>query len=212
MPDTSIFSFSASAEGSPDIRGFIFGENEMRKYLVTCCLTHPSNPAISDLRVILQVIDGRFKSVATFLAESAPPAEGGCVQGSRLRVDTMNASGATPKKSSGRKPKGPGSAVSGGHHQPRQNAGVSMPPPALQAHCHRRHRCRPPPPTPWLPAWPAAEEERGPSPLPRCCTRAMARQAARAVRARSARIRRAVTGLAPQSLPVTSSRLGVTRL
>ncbi len=37
------------------------------------------------------------------------------------------------KKSSGRKPKGPGSAVPGEYQQPRQNAGVSTPPPALQA-------------------------------------------------------------------------------
>ena len=121
-----MLSFSTSADRSPDIRGFIFGDR-MRQNLLTRWLTHPSNPAFSDLRVVR--IDGRFKSdlIPGFLAESAAPAEG--LGGCRIRVDAMNASGAPPGKSSGRAPKGTGSTVPG--RQPRQKASVSTPPPAL---------------------------------------------------------------------------------
>ena len=135
LKDASILSFSASADGSPDIRGFISGANEKRQQFISRWLTHSSNPNISDLQ--LTRINGLFKSklIAEFLDESALPAEGGSVQGSRegcrIRVDTLNASGAPPGKPGRKRKGGAGSAVPCGHPQPLQNVSVSTPAPAL---------------------------------------------------------------------------------
>ena len=102
LKDASSLSFSASVDGSPDIRGFISGANEKRQQFISRWLTHASNPDIIDLQ--LTRITGLFNSklIAEFLDESALPAEGGSVQGSRegcrIRVDTLNASGAPPGK------------------------------------------------------------------------------------------------------------------
>jgi hypothetical protein len=97
----------------------------VRQNMVERLLT--SNPRVINLH--LTRIHACFQSseIDRFLAESAPPAEGG----NRIRVNTMNASGTPPGKSSGRKPKGAGSAVPGGHPQPRQNTSVSTPLPQL---------------------------------------------------------------------------------
>ena len=127
----SILSFSTSADGSPDIRGFISGKY-MRKGLVTRWLNHPSHPRISDLQ--LTGIGSRSASleIARFLSESDLLAAGESpVQGRRLRVDTMEASGAPPEKRGRKQKGGAGSAVPGGLPQPLQNASVSTPPPAL---------------------------------------------------------------------------------
>ena len=102
----SILSFSTSADGSPDIRGFICARQNMRKRLVIRWLTHPSHPRISDLQ--LTGIQSRSASleIARFLSESNLLGAGESpVQGRRLRVDTMEASGA-PVDKGGRKRKG----------------------------------------------------------------------------------------------------------
>jgi hypothetical protein len=48
LKEASILSFSTSADGSPDIRGFISGE-PMRQKLVTSLLT--SNPSVINLQL-----------------------------------------------------------------------------------------------------------------------------------------------------------------
>ena len=127
----SILSFSTSADGSPDIRGFISGKY-MRKGLVTRWLTHRSHPRISDLQ--LTGTGSRFASleIARFLSDSDLLVAGeSSVQGRRLRLDTMEASGAPPEKRGRKRKGGTGSAVPGGHQQQLQNVSVSTPPPAL---------------------------------------------------------------------------------
>jgi hypothetical protein len=127
----SILSFSTSADGSPDIRGFISGKY-MRKGLVTRWLTHRSHSRISDLQ--LTGIGSRFASleIARFLSDSDLLVAGeSSVQGRRLRLDTMEASGAPPEKRGRKRKGGTGSAVPGGHQQQLQNVSVSTLPPAL---------------------------------------------------------------------------------
>jgi hypothetical protein len=66
----SIISFSCSADGSPDIKGFIYG-GAMLRATVQAWLT---NPVISNLQ--LHAISDRFKDelIVSFLLDSALPA------------------------------------------------------------------------------------------------------------------------------------------
>ncbi len=91
LKTASIISFSRSADGSPDIRGFISGKT-MWQSTVQAWLT---NSALSNLQLhpISDRIDDRF--IVLFLADSELPAAGeSAMQGPRIRMDTLNPSGA----------------------------------------------------------------------------------------------------------------------
>jgi hypothetical protein len=92
----SIITFSCSADGSPDIKGFISG-GSMFRATVQAWLT---NPAISNLQ--LHAISDRFKDdqIVSFLLDSALPATVGTAgesaageaageAGRRVRLDTL---------------------------------------------------------------------------------------------------------------------------
>ena len=91
LKTASIISFSRSADGSPDIRGFISGKT-MWQSTVQAWLT---DPALSKLQ--LRPISDRFNDefIVSFLADSELP-------GRRIRMDTMNPSGAPRVRGGGR--------------------------------------------------------------------------------------------------------------
>ena len=182
LSGASIISFSTSADGSPDIRGFITGK-QMRIGLVTRWLT---NPAISNLQ--LHSIKDRFSSplITAFLAESALPSVPAVsaagestmsIQGRRLRVDTMAPSD-TPRVRAGGRPPKPAPATSGAPAPPLQQLANwpggwprhGLPPPAdrqLPQACWPPPlpAVRPPPPPPPPPPQPPL-----PPPLPPAAT------------------------------------------
>ena len=124
----SIISFSFSADGSPDIKGYISGGSMLRA-TVQAWLT---NPAISNLQ--LHAISDRIKDelIVSFLWDSALPAtvgtagESAAGAGRRVRLDTLTPSD-EPRMRSGRKPKNPALPPPVGRPQPRPGALTSSP-------------------------------------------------------------------------------------
>jgi hypothetical protein len=102
MKTSSIISFSRSADGSPDIRGFTSGKT-MWKSTVQAWLTNSAESALSNLQI--HPISDRFNDrfIVSLLADSELPGGGeSAMQGPRICMDTMNPSGAPRVRGGGR--------------------------------------------------------------------------------------------------------------